>query len=97
MRLEDRQIDIRQDRSVLEIIQARIKTAGQIMADITHKHLYQIAVRGRQPGANNGMCRGFSALCDAPNWLAQESVSAQWLPPRSIDEDANSMPILECG
>jgi hypothetical protein len=33
---------------------------------------------------------------DAPNWLAAESVSAQWLPPRSINENASSMPIPKC-
>ena len=35
------------------------------------------------------------SVASAPNWLAAESVWGQVLPPRSIDESANSLPILD--
>jgi hypothetical protein len=54
-------------------------------------------MRGADRATNNGnVPRGSSALSGAPNWLAAESVSAQWLPPRSINENASSMPIPKC-
>src|SRR5208283_2006074 len=40
--------------------------------------------RGAETGQNDGgMPRGFCALCDAPNWLAAESVHASRAAPRS--------------
>jgi len=78
MRLEHRQIDIRQHRSMLELIQVHVETATQIMADMAHRCLQQIAVREAQHGPKTTeMCRGSSALCGAENWLAAESVSGK--------------------
>jgi len=83
MRIEHRQIDIRQHRSMLELIQVHVETAGQIMADMAQRYfLPNSSSRGATRAKNNGMCRGFSALCGAPNWLAAESVSGKlkWMP-----------------
>ena len=48
---------------------------------------------GQKRGQNDGgMLRGFCALCDAPNWLAAESVHASRAAPSLSMEQAISMP-----
>ena len=48
---------------------------------------------GQKRGQNDGgMLRGFCALCDAPNWLAAESVHASRAAPSLSMGQAISMP-----
>ena len=81
MRLEHRQIDIRQNPSMLELIQVHVDCAQII--DPAHRCLYHVALREGQHGPTiTEMSRGVSALCGAPNWLSAESVSGtlSWMP-----------------
>src|SRR5271169_964003 len=65
MRLEHRQIDIRQNPSMLELIQVHVDCAQII--DLAHRCLYHVALReGQHVPTITEMCRGVSALCGAP-------------------------------
>ncbi len=77
---------------MLGLIQ-EMSTAAQIM-DLAHRRLYQIARREEQHGpTTTEICRGVSALCGAPNWLAAESVSGtlSWMPFATLVRQADSL------
>ena len=45
MRLEDRQIQVRQHRSMPQIIEVQVETTAQIMPDMPHRRVLQISVQ----------------------------------------------------
>ncbi len=62
--------------------------------------MFEVSLRsgeGQKRGQNDGgMLRGFCALCDAPNWLAAESVHASRAAPSlSIQDGAGFNPLYQ--